>query len=94
MICVGGLLYTSVDRLALSSPHHIQHGQITFTVFFHSESNILILAVDVFEQTFYMVFLLYSGGVINVPPPWRVGVSGQGLDHEHLHKHVNDRGGG
>ena len=51
-----------------------------------------MLAVDVFEQTLYMVFLLYCAGVINVPSPaaWRIGGGSQSLNLKHLHEHVGD----
>ena len=86
-------IYISTDLLTLVSPLHIQHGQISFTVlFFHIESNALMLASDVFEQTLYIVFLLHSACVINVPPPevQKSGGSDQSLDLEHLHKHVGN----
>ena len=49
-----------------------------------------MLADDVFEQTLYMVFLLYSASVIN--SPHRHGGLGvvQSLDLEHLHEQVGN----
>ena len=46
--------------------------------------------LDVFEQTLYMVFLLYGAGVINSPQ--RHGGLGvvQSLDLEHLHEQVGN----
>ena len=62
-----------------------------------------MLAVDVFKQTLYVVFLLYCAGVVNVPFPeaWRIRGSSQSLylfiRHKpratHLHAPVEVGGG-